>query len=90
MSEKSAFKSMMEGFIEKSIASSPHFRKLVDSMTILALESKKVAEAILVLNNRLNDHEQLILKLVELQRNKPKDSLDIDLLKNKEKPSKPN
>lgn len=81
---------MMEGFIEKSIASSPHFRKLVDSMTILALESKKVAEAILVLNNRLNDHEQLILKLVELQRNKPKDSLDIDLLKNKEKPSKPN
>lgn len=90
MSEKSAFKSMMEGFIEKSIASSPHFRKLVDSMTILALESKKVAETILVLNNRLNDHEQLILKLVELQRNKPKDSLDIDLLKNKEKPSKPN
>jgi hypothetical protein len=90
MSEKSAFKSMMEGFIEKSIASSPHFRKLVDSMTILALESKKVAEAILVLNNRLNEHEQLILKLVELQRAKPKDSLDIDLLKTKEKPSKPN
>lgn len=81
---------MMEGFIEKSIASSPHFRKLVDSMTILALESKKVAEAILVLNNRINEHEQLILKLVELQRAKPKDSLDIDLLKTKEKPSKPN
>jgi hypothetical protein len=90
MSEKSAFKSMMEGFIEKSIVSSPHFRKLLDSMTILALESKKVAEAILVFNNRLNEHEQLILKLVELQRAKPKDSLDIDLLKTKEKPSKPN
>jgi len=90
MSEKSAFKSMMEGFIEKSIASSPHFRKLVDSMTILALESKKIAEAILVLNNRINEHEQLILKLIESQSNKPKDSLNIDLLKTKEKPSKPN
>ena len=50
-----------------------------------------MAEAVLILNNRMNEYELLILKLIEMQRsNKQKDSLDIDILKTNEKPSKPN
>ena len=91
MSEKSALKLMLEGFIEKSIAASPHFIRLIDAVTIIAVESKKMAEAVLILNNRMNVYELFILKLIEIQRsNKQKDSLDIDILKTNEKPSKPN
>ena len=80
----------MESFIERSIESSPHFRKLLDSMTILAVETKKIAETIFILNNKIKEHEQLILKLAELYQAKSKDSPNIDLLATKEKPSKPN
>lgn len=92
MSSKNSLKTMAENFIEKSIESSPHINKLISGVTIMALETKKIAEAILTLSNRLDDHETIILKLMESQqRAASKDSLDsFDVTKQKEKSSKPN
>lgn len=91
MSEKNGFKGWAESFIEKTIESSQHLKKIVDNITLIANETQKVAQAILALNNRINEHEQLILRLVELQKIKPKDPLEIDILPQKnKKPSKPN
>lgn len=91
MSEKtkSPFKTMIEGFIEESIATSIHVNKIVSSITLVALETKKLAESLLVLNDRLNTHEELILKLAKAQRKDSSESIDT-MLKEKPKPSKPN
>jgi len=91
MSEKNGFKGVIESFIEKSIESSSYLNKVIDNISIIANETKKVAEAILILNNRINEHEHLILTILELQKIKQKDSFEIDILKSKDKkPSKPN
>jgi|GEM_PF-3530389 len=92
MSAKSPIKNIVDSFIEQSIESSSQVKKLITSVTLIAMESKKIAEAILVLSKRLDEHEELILKIVELQRgNSVKDPVDsIEFIKSKEKSSKPN
>lgn len=86
---KSPFKTMIEGFIEEKIATSTHINKIVTSLTLVAVETKKIAETILTLNERLNTHEELILKLAQTQRKDPTESID-NMLKAKPKPTKPN
>lgn len=82
---------MVENFIEQSIETSQYIKKLTASVTLVAIESKKLAEVILTLNQRVNDHEELILKLIEMQRRPTKDRIDsIEVSPNKEKSSKPN
>lgn len=90
MSQKSAFKLMVENIIEEAIVSSTHIGKLISSVTAIANESRKIAETILILNDRLNSHEELILKLAQLQRTSAKDPTEIDFSKSKQKPQKPN
>jgi hypothetical protein len=76
MSQKNSFKTMIENFIEDAIVSSSHIHKLISSVTLIAQESKRITELILVLNDRLNTHEELILKLAQANRNAAKDPLD--------------
>jgi hypothetical protein len=91
MNSKNTLKSMIENFIERSMETSQYIKKLAASVTIIAVESKKLAEVIFTLNQRVNDHEELLLKLIEMQRHTTKDQIDsIDIALNKEKFSKPN
>ena len=99
MSEKSksSLKTLIEGFIEDAIISSSFIDKVITNITLIALESKKIAEAILTLNDRLTVHEDLILKLAQTQYNNAKDvkdkevaSLTTVIIAPKQKPPKPN
>jgi len=91
MSEKtkSPLKLMIEGIIEEAIVASTHINKIVSGVTLMALETKKIAETILILNDRINTHEDLILRLAQAQRKDPGESIDT-MTKVKQKPSKPN
>jgi len=86
---KSPLRTMVEGIIEEAIVSSAHITKIVSSITLVALETKKLAETILILNDRLNAHEDLILKLTKVQQKETTDSIDT-ITRVKQKPSKPN
>lgn len=86
---KSPLKTMVEGIIEEVILSSAHVNKIVTSLTLMALETKKLAETLLILNERLDTHEDMILKLAQTRHKDPADSIDT-MMKVKQKPSKPN
>ena len=99
MSEKSksSLKMLIQGFIEDTIVSSSFINKIIMNITLVALESKKIADAILTLNDRLNIHEDLILKLAQTQYSNVKDAKDKEttslttvIVVPKQKPSKPN
>lgn len=89
MTTKNTLKTVVENFIEQSIVSSSYIKKIIANITIMALESKKITETILLLNKRLDDHETIILKLLESNKASQKDSL-VEILNSKEKNSKPN
>jgi len=89
MTTKNTLKMVVENFIEQSIVSSSYIKKIIANITIMALESKKITETILLLNKRLDDHETIILKLLESNKASQKDSL-VEILNSKEKNSKPN
>lgn len=89
MSSKSGLKMMAEKVFEEALKSSGYFKKLVHNMSVIAGETKNVVEMILHVNDRLNYHEQIILKLIDAQKEK-QDMLDFATKNNKEEPSKPN
>lgn len=86
----SSLKKMLKNFIEQSIETSTYVNKLMSNVTLIATESKKIADIIFLLNKRIDDHEILILKLLEHQHSASKNSVDVNILKTKEKSSKPN
>jgi hypothetical protein len=88
MTSKSGFKAMAEKFIEDSLEVSPLLKKIAHSITLVATESKRLAELMLVINNRLNTHEEIILRLVEAQKEK-KEQMDYKIQTRRE-PTKPN
>jgi hypothetical protein len=91
MSTKNALKTMAKSFIEQAVESSEHIKKLIAGMTLIAIETKKVAELMLVLSKRLDEYEMIIFKIIEVQEASKKNSFDSsDLLKSKEKSSKSN
>lgn len=82
---------MAKSFIEQAVESSEHIKKLIAGMTLIAIETKKVAELMLVLSKRLDEYEMIIFKIIEVQEASKKNSFDSsDLLKSKEKSSKSN
>ena len=82
---------MAKSFIEQAVESSEHIQKLIAGMTLIAVETKKIAELMLVLSKRLDEYEMIIFKIIEVQEALKKNSFDSsDLLKSKEKSSKSN
>ena len=82
---------MAKSFIEQAVESSEHIKKLIAGMTLIAVETKKIAELMLVLSKRLDEYEMIIFKIIEVQEALKKNSFDSsDLLKSKEKSSKSN
>ena len=91
MTQKSTFKSFLEKAFDESLESSTFMQKVVDSITIVANETKKVAELMLRINDRLNQHEKIILMLLDVQNEKQKKEQYVDhVSKSKEGSSKPN
>ena len=91
MSTKNTLKTMAKSFIEQAVESSEHIKKLIAGMTLIAVETKKIAELMLVLSKRLDEYEMIIFKIIEVQEALKKNSFDSsDLLKSKEKSSKSN
>jgi len=80
---------MLEKMFEKMLESSSYTDKLAQSISLVALESKKIAETLIFINDRLNAHEKVILHLVESQK-KSKEASDFSLKSIKQEPSKPN
>ena len=90
MISKTGLKAVVNSVIEESIQSSNHIKKLTDCITVVATEARKLVELMTLINDRLNDHEAVILQLADLQKQK-KDSLEFDVIKNiKSNQSKPN
>ena len=90
MISKTGLKAVVNSVIEESIQSSNHIKKLADCITAVATEARKLVELMTLINDRLNDHEAVILQLADLQKQK-KDSLEFDVIKNiKSNQSKPN
>lgn len=91
MSAPGPFRSIVEKLFEESLASSKYVKKILDNMVLIALETKKIAEVMTEMNERLNQHEDAILKIIELQQQKNQsDVVEQVFIKNKEEPSKPN
>jgi len=89
MNSKSGLRVIIEDFFEDSLASSSLTKKMLQSISLIANETKKIADALITINDRLNQHEQVILKLVNMQVEKKDKQADYTL-KPKEGPSKPN
>lgn len=70
MNLKDSIKSMIDKLVEESLMASHHIKKLLNSITILAAETKKLTELVITMNNRLNKHEEIILRLA----NQPKEN----------------
>jgi hypothetical protein len=85
MSAKDGLKLMIDKFIEDALHSSNYMKLLTKNLTLIATETKKLAEFVLLVNDRLNQHEQLLLKLTSQQK-EPVSYLD----KTDKKSSKPN
>ena len=88
MTSKRGLKDIINELFESSLTSSKFIQKIVQNITIVANESKKIADVLLTLNDKINYHEQLILKLINIQIEN-KDKLDYDI-KSKNDISKPN
>lgn len=85
------FKAIAEKLFEESLASSKYMKKILDNVILVATETKKIADALLKMNQRLDQHEDAILKIIELQQQKNQtDVTEQVFIKNKEGPSKPN
>lgn len=87
---KPGIKGIIEGLLEDSISSSAVVLALVSNVKIIANESKRLAEFLMQLNDRIEQHEKIILQICDLQKSKDKPTSAFDYpQKNKETP-KPN
>ncbi len=92
MSSSGSFKSLMEKVFDESLQTSTFVKKIIDNVSITTLETKKIADILFKLNERLNQHEKIILTLLDLhtsEKEKEKNVNYVDI-KPKEKPQKPN
>jgi len=80
---------MVEKYFEEMVESSEYIKKIVNNISIVANESKKIAEFALIINQRLNSHEELLLRLIEEKKEK-KDLFSDYAAKSKNEPNKPN
>jgi|LauGreDrversion4_2_1035121.scaffolds.fasta_scaffold627131_3 hypothetical protein len=67
---KSGIKGILDEVLENAVNSSSVVGLLLNSVKLLAIETKKVAEVVTNINERLNKHEQAIQLLCELQKEK--------------------
>jgi|688.fasta_scaffold737060_3 hypothetical protein len=90
MNPKSYFKFTIEKLLEDSLISSEYMKKIFNNITIIAVETKKMAETVMKMNDRLNQHEEIILQLAN-QINQTKEKNDsLSYVKSNREPSKPN
>lgn len=90
MSAPGLFKTIAKNMFEESLASSKYIKKILDNMILVANETKKIADALIKMNERLNQHEEAILKIIELQQKNQIDDVEHLFSKSKQEPSKPN
>lgn len=88
MSVKSGFKTIIEKFLEDSIESSSFLKKISNNVSLLSEDLKKLSEVLITLNYRLDAHEQIIIKLLESQKEKKVELPP--LKKDNNDPQKPN
>jgi hypothetical protein len=84
---KSGIKGILDEVLENAVNSSSVVGLLLNSVKILAVETKKVAEAVTNIHERLNKHEQAIQLLCEVQKEK---SDYTDFTNQKKSDAKPN
>jgi|APGre2960657404_1045060.scaffolds.fasta_scaffold323677_2 hypothetical protein len=89
-----SFKSFLGKVFEDSLSSSEFMKKIIDNVTTVAAETKKIADLMLKMNERLNQHERVILTLLDLhnerERKEKEKNADHANVKLKEKQEKPN
>jgi nucleoside-triphosphatase THEP1 len=92
----SSLKSFVSKMFEESLRASEFMSKIIDNVGEMAVEIKKVADLLLKTNERLNQHERVILTLLNLhnereRKEKEKEkNVDYTNVKSAEKPPKPN
>lgn len=91
-SSKSSFRSVVDKLIEESISSSDYMKKVFNNVATLAVEAKKITDMVLKMNDRLNQHEEIILRLLnQTYQQKPLKKEDFFSYPEKKKdPEKPN
>ena len=67
---KTGIKSIIDEVLENAVNSSSAVGLLLNSVKLLATEMKKVAENVMTINERLNEHEKAIELLCKLQDEK--------------------
>jgi len=67
---KTGIKSIIDEMLENAVNSSSVVGLLLNSVKLLATETKKVAENLMTINERLNEHEKAIELLCKLQSEK--------------------
>lgn len=94
MTSNGGFKSFLGKVFEDSLSSSKFMKKIIDSVATIAAETKKIADLMLKMNERLNQHERVILTLLDLhnerERKEKEKNADYANVKSKEKQEKPN
>lgn len=68
--KQNGLKVMLDSLFESSLINSSSFGNLVNNVRILALETKKLAEFIVTLKSRLDQHENLIMSLYDQKNEK--------------------
>lgn len=91
-SSKSSFRSVVDKLIEESISSSDYMKKVFNNVATLAVEAKKITDMVLKMNDKLNQHEEIILRLLnQTYQQKPQKKEDFFSYPEKKKdPEKPN
>jgi len=87
-----SLKSIVNKILEDSLRTSTFISSLVNNFSKMAEETKKIADLLLKINERLNQHEDVILTLVKLHDERVKKERNIDYveIESKQKPNKPN
>lgn len=68
--KQNGLKVMLDSLFESSLINSSSFGNLVNNVRILALETKKLAEFIVTLKSRVDQHENLIMSLYDQKNEK--------------------
>lgn len=84
MSENNSLKNLLSNLLEDSLKKSEYMSAVVASFTNLAKQTSKLAEMMVRVHERLDEHEQIMLMMSE-RKKEPDYSL-----KTQEKFSKPN
>jgi len=89
MKLKGSIKSVVDKLVEESLMASNYMRNLLNNITIVVVETKKLTELVITMNDRLNKQEEIILRLVNQNQSKTK-SDHLEYSKQKKEPPKLN